>query len=362
MTTLIQKFLQRSDETWSPDDLDQLAQIVARERTQLQGLVAEVEPKVNAIQEARNRLDEILQEVINRSQEAESDLAEFQSRSKGLRDAEAQVSGLNERLDHYELQFSSLVGEQKTLNSSTHQLEERVQNLQDAGSGLLADFDKAKTMAASLDEVLSGLSAGRELARKNDEQLRNLHALWEHINQKMSSLDATKQIIERVDSQNRQVEEAVWNIEEKVSQFSEESRLIQTSEESLKQLQDMLGELSQNLERASQERENLNQQSGQVFGEVTSALADLREQLNRSEILREDIDMANGRVEALFRQLRDQEDLAKVVEARGEELISASLETKELIGKASALGDRFAALEDQMGKSREPRDPPGHPG
>ena len=29
MTTLIQKFLQRPDQTWTPEDLDQLAQIVA---------------------------------------------------------------------------------------------------------------------------------------------------------------------------------------------------------------------------------------------------------------------------------------------------------------------------------------------
>jgi len=351
MTTLIQKFLQRPGEAWSPDDLDQLAQVVANERSQLQGLVAEVEVKVDSIQQARDHLEGILQEVVSRSQEAEGGLAELRSRSEGLRDAAANVSGLNERLDHYEIQFSSLVSEQKNLNGSTRQLEERLHNLQDAGSGLLADFDQAKTMAASLDEVLSGLSAGRELARKNDEQLRNLHALWEHINQKMISLEGAKQLIERVDSQTRQVEEAVWNIEEKVNHFSEESRLIQSSEENVKLLQELLGGLSQDLERASEERENLNRRSGDLFGEVNSALQDLREQLNRSEILREDIDMANGRIEALFRQLRDQEDLAKGVEARGEELIAASLETKELIGKAAALSARFDALEERIQKA-----------
>lgn len=348
MTTLIQKFLQRPDQTWSPEDLDQLAQIVARERDQLQVLVAEVEPKVDAIHQARDRLEEILQDVINRSQEAETDLAEFRSRSQGLRDAEARVSGLNERLDHYEIQFSSLAGEQNTLSSSTRQLEDRLHNLQDAGSGLLADFDKAKTMAAGLDEVLIGLSAGRELARKNDEQLRNLHALWEHISQKTTTLEESKQIIEQVEAQNRQVEEAVYNLKEKVNQVSEESRLIESSDESVKQLEAMLGALSRDLERASGERERLSQQSGNLFGEITSALDDMQEQLNRSEILREDIDMANGRVEALFKQLRDQEDLAKVVEARGEKVITASIETKELISKAADLSARFDGFEDQI--------------
>lgn len=350
MTTLIQKFLQRPDQTWTPEDLDQLAQIVAGERAQLQALVADVEPKVDAIQQARDRLEEILQEVISRSKEAETDLAEFHSRSQALRDAEGRVSGLNERLDHYEIQFSSLAGEQRTLSSSTRQLEDRLHNLQDAGSGLLADFDKAKSMAASLDEVLIGLSAGRELARKNDEQLRNLHALWEHIDQKTASLDESKQIIERVDTQNHQVEEAVSNIEEKVRRFSEESRMIESSDENVQQLEAMLGVLTRDLERAAHEREKLDQKSGDLFGEVTAALDNLREQINRSEILREDIDVANGRVEALFQQLRDQEDLAKMVEARGEELIAASLETKELISKAANLGARFDGFEEQMHK------------
>jgi DNA repair exonuclease SbcCD ATPase subunit len=161
-------------------------------------------------------------------------------------------------------------------------------------------------------------------------------------------LEESKQIIERVDTQNHQVEEAVSNIEEKVRQFSEESQMIESSDESVKQLEAMLGVLTRDLERASHEREKLEEKSGDLFGEVTSALDNLREQINRSEILREDIDVANGRVEALFQQLRDQEDLAKMVEARGEELIAASLETKELISKAANLGARFDGFEEQM--------------
>ncbi|MGB5161159.1 MAG: hypothetical protein WBO69_06840 [Thermoanaerobaculia bacterium] len=349
MPTLIQKLLQRSDDAWSPEDLEKLASIVAAERGRLESLVTELEPKFAVIEQSKDRLDTILEEVIRRSQEAKGDLARFQSRSEALHDAESRVGGLDERLDHFELQFGSLVGEQKELNRTTRRLEERLQNLQDAGSGLLADFDKANVMAAGLDEVLISLSAGRELARKNDEQLRNLHALWEHIDQKMGLLENSKQIIERVEAQNREVEEAVSRLDRQVTQVSEESRLIESSDEEVKRLEAMLGALQRDLEHASKEKENLQGQSDNLSSEVTTTLDSLRSELNRSEFLREDLDTVNDRVEALFKQLRNQEDLTKAMEARGEELIAAGLETKELIAKAASLSERFDAIDERMG-------------
>lgn len=350
MPPLIQKLLQRPADAWSPEDLEKLANIVGTERGRLQSLVNELEPKVAVIEQTRDRLDTILEEVIGRTQEAQMDLERFQSNSETLRDAQSRVGGLNARLDHCELQFDSLAGEQKELNRSTHRLEERLQNLQDAGGGLLADFDKAKAMAANLDEVLISLSAGRELARKNDEQLRNLHALWEHIDQKMKLLEDSKQVIERIEAQNHEVEEAVSRIERRVSQVSEESRLIESSDEDVKRLEAMLGALQRDLEHVSQEKDTLHRQSENLSSEVTTTLDSLRSEVNRSEILREDLDTTSGRVEALFKQLRNQEDLTKALEARGEELIAAGLETKELIAKAASLSERFDAIDERMGK------------
>ena len=193
---LIDRIRGRSPAEWSPEALDKLTRTATAEEEKLRKLLEQTRQQLQEVDESRGSLRSELEQT---AQEAEQRLAGIQQQLSGLDAVRDQLTGFQERLDHYDTQQGELGGDFRRLQEAADSLQRQLDRIHGDGEKLRTDLQDARSQAEGIDDILSGLATARTLAQKSDEQIHRLNALAEHVGQKLTVLQGNQQALERAD-------------------------------------------------------------------------------------------------------------------------------------------------------------------
>jgi chromosome segregation ATPase len=326
---LIDKFLSREERKWTAEDLERLAQQARRERSGLADVLAAAEGKLATLQQAQDSLTELSVRV--------RDLERFGDTLRNLQ----------ERLDHVDGLSQSMSGEYRRLAGVAESLKAQVGKLEEREQAVVDALGHAESMSSGIEDSLSALTAAKTLSRQGEEQLHKLNALSEHVGQKVKALGSIKQAVEKAEVQSHKVHEIVWAVDDKLKKLDDYARMLHESEERTGRLEALHGELGGLLRTAEGSRADFERQLRELQRESDGSLARLRQHLEGSELLRQEIEVTNTRILKLGSDLGRHEQALRDVERRGEQVAEARREADGLLALVAKLQSDVDALAER---------------
>lgn len=297
--------------------------------------------------EAAQQASRSLEAMVELSRGAEQRVADIQARYQELAALDQKVGGIREWLDHFEGRTQSVVETYKDLTRTADGLRKDVGYFAETKDQISRDLDEAKQMAGSIEELISGAGVVKNLTRKNEEQLHKLNSLAEHVTQKTQVLATTQQALERAETQSRQANELVRGIEGRLQKVTEESRLIQSSDDKVESLTRLHHDLVERLQTTRTHHEEIEQESRALQAKISNAVNRLDEGLARSEMFREQVDLANERVQELAALLGRQQKQLDELMAREQEVVRGRKEADALLARLNEIQSLVATLEQR---------------
>lgn len=153
-------------------DLASLLTVLETRSHQIERRTRETGERVDGItdktEEAQNA-SRRLERLVEISQEADRRIADFQAQSRELAALDEKVGGIREWLEHFESRTRSVTDDYKELTRTADGLRAELARFQEGASAITHEVHQAQEMASGIEDMISGLTAAKSLARKSEE-------------------------------------------------------------------------------------------------------------------------------------------------------------------------------------------------
>ena len=299
-----------------------------------------------------------LQKILDLSLEADARLKSFEKSAGELTSSEKQIAGVTAQLDEFQDRLGTMQKDYEKLHAAADSLEKCSSTLRKGGGELKKELDQAMEKAGKVEGTLSELASGEELSKSLEKQVHALNGMCEHVSQKASALDAFQGTVERANAESARVNELLWSTDRQIKKLSDNKRLMDKSTDRLAKLSTLYDGLDARIDAAKHEEKKFGSESFELTKGIESALGGLREELARTDSMRQQVELSGQRVQELNTTVSGFERQVKDLAAKDKELdntirkadrLEASLQTMQsgLAGvheKAAGL----AALEERL--------------
>ncbi len=283
-----------------------------------------------------------------------------------LKQENAEITHLEERLPLLRKEFQPLFEQQAALQNDLGQLRAGIMTLsQDAETGrdaalkARAHATKVTEMVTELQHRLEPLSQISALSKDTDAQLRTLNGLSEHVTAKIKALEDQQSVVEHALVESRRVHEMVWEMEVQLKKLDEGSKRAARVEETLSTLERMQAASHATLEEASRARENFRQETTRQERDAQRLMETVQRQLDQLGVNKQEIETVHERLCVAQAGIAAAETRVEAVSAR-EQSLGQLLEhvqtltatVQELAAAAESLERKQAALgaiEERLG-------------
>ncbi|MCW5656573.1 MAG: hypothetical protein KIT60_02610 [Burkholderiaceae bacterium] len=254
---------------------------------------------------------------------------QFEELRARLRQASAEVARSAETI-------IELKGELETLRRSEAQLTQELQGIRDGARAARDDASAASAAVQGVEQKLQAFARLQELSEGTEQRLNALNALAEHVSHKTKALETQKQTVERAVVEATRLNEMVWNMDAQIARLQQGGEQMRQAEETVGRMDALARSTAQELAAASAGRDEFLREAARVQAQGSALSEQLRANLERLAIEKEEIDAFDQRLQAMSRAVNDTQASVKGLMAKQDTLLSMER-------KADAVNKAFAA-------------------
>src|SRR5262245_55660696 len=319
----------------SHDELRDLVTQAREEREALELMLARVHSEADArVLEARDNAAALRQEG-----------EQFEELRARLRQATAEAARSAETI-------IALKGELETLRRSESQLSQELQAIREGARVARDDASAATAAVQGVEQKLQGFARLQELSEGTEQRLTALNALAEHVSHKAKALETQKHTVERAVVEATRLNEMVWNMDAQIARLAQGNEQMRQAEESIGRMEELARTTAQDLAAASSRRDEFLRDAARVEAQGSALSEQLRANVERLSIEKEEIDAFDQRLQSMARAVGDTQASVKGLMAKQETLTSMERKADAVSkaftawsAKADELSARHAAVE-----------------